>query len=469
MLFVFGYRAKQIRCQKLSTLLHNSAAYPNICSCKVAVHFQTIVDAADGSATAQPGTEFFISRTAFKDNSSFYTINDRRVHFKEVGKLLKSHGVDLDHNRFLILQGEVESIAMMKPKALTPNESGLLEYFEDIIGTSRYKEPLLRINERVESLTEELIEKRNRCKIAERDMKELQAPKQAAIEYLEQENVLTRNVNLHVQKYLSEQQLALVELGAERLEHKEAVKQHDAKFAALAEQRTAKEATIREERQRYDVLAKQKLSMETELKQSLNKFAEIQSAMEATNKRRKDMRAQRTKEEAALVDLRLVPERNAVEVKESEKRMEKLEKKRAAEDAQLQANLETLEAETRPVLAERERLETELIGLRQTVNECRAAVKLAESELRLCTDAETVEQRKYETFRLAFEDAKVAVDEKTERVKVVEEEMVGWRGELVAKEKTLTENVKREQELVQQVRKKRADVSMVFDLYNPLP
>lgn len=28
---------------------------------------------------------------------------------------------------------------MMKPKAVTEHESGMLEYLEDIIGTSRYK------------------------------------------------------------------------------------------------------------------------------------------------------------------------------------------------------------------------------------------------------------------------------------------------------------------------------------------
>jgi hypothetical protein len=41
-----------------------------------------------------------------------------------VTTLLKGHGIDLDHNRFLILQGEVESIAMMKPKAQAPGEEG---------------------------------------------------------------------------------------------------------------------------------------------------------------------------------------------------------------------------------------------------------------------------------------------------------------------------------------------------------
>lgn len=39
-------------------------------------------------------------------------------------------------------QGEVEQISMMKPKALTPHETGLLEYLEDIIGTDKYVEQI---------------------------------------------------------------------------------------------------------------------------------------------------------------------------------------------------------------------------------------------------------------------------------------------------------------------------------------
>lgn len=51
-----------------------------------------------------PGSEFIVSRTAFKDNSSHYQVDGRRVSFKEVAALLRAQGVDLDHNRFLILQ-----------------------------------------------------------------------------------------------------------------------------------------------------------------------------------------------------------------------------------------------------------------------------------------------------------------------------------------------------------------------------
>ena len=51
-----------------------------------------------------PDTKLVVARTAFRDNSSFYTVNGRRTQFKAVARLLRAQGIDLDHNRFLILQ-----------------------------------------------------------------------------------------------------------------------------------------------------------------------------------------------------------------------------------------------------------------------------------------------------------------------------------------------------------------------------
>lgn len=104
MLFVFGYRSNKIRCKKLSSMIHSSKKYPNVNGCRVAVHFAQIEDNDDGTYRVIDNSEFVIAREAFRNNSSFYTINDRRVQFKEVAALLKRHSVDLDHNRFLILQ-----------------------------------------------------------------------------------------------------------------------------------------------------------------------------------------------------------------------------------------------------------------------------------------------------------------------------------------------------------------------------
>ena len=47
---------------------------------------------------------FTVSRLTCRNNTSDYYVNSKRVNVKEVTTLLKSKGIDLDNNRFLILQ-----------------------------------------------------------------------------------------------------------------------------------------------------------------------------------------------------------------------------------------------------------------------------------------------------------------------------------------------------------------------------
>lgn len=74
-------------------------------------------------------------------------------------------------------QGEVESIAQMKPKAPNEHEDGLLEYLEDIIGTSKYKEPIEETLVKVDQLNEERSEKMNRLRLIEKDKASLEEKK----------------------------------------------------------------------------------------------------------------------------------------------------------------------------------------------------------------------------------------------------------------------------------------------------
>merc|ERR1712087_963260 len=97
-----------------------------------------------------------------KDNTSVYRVDGKKKNVKQIKARLKEEGIDLEHNRFLILQGEVEQIALMKPKALTEHDEGMLEYLEDIIGSSRFKEPIETLHKRVQELDEHRTEKLNR-------------------------------------------------------------------------------------------------------------------------------------------------------------------------------------------------------------------------------------------------------------------------------------------------------------------
>ena len=92
------------RSKKLSVLIHNSSSHPNVEWCRVAVHFQEIIDKGGEEFEIVANSQFSVSRTAHKDNSSYYSVNGKRAQYKEVAKILREKGIDLDHNRFLILQ-----------------------------------------------------------------------------------------------------------------------------------------------------------------------------------------------------------------------------------------------------------------------------------------------------------------------------------------------------------------------------
>ena len=63
-----------------------------------------LVQPGPDAFTVVPDSTLAVARTAYKNNSSKYTINGRPSNYKEVQTLLKGRGIDLDHNRFLILQ-----------------------------------------------------------------------------------------------------------------------------------------------------------------------------------------------------------------------------------------------------------------------------------------------------------------------------------------------------------------------------
>lgn len=149
-----------------------------------------------------PNSDIVVARYAYKSNSSKYTINGRTSSFTEVTTLLKSRGIDLDHKRFLILQGEVESIAQMKPKAATEHEDGLLEYLEDIIGTDRFKAPIEEAMTELDSLGDQRTEKLNRLRIVEREKNALEEKKREADEFLRLQNEFVRAQSRLFQWYL---------------------------------------------------------------------------------------------------------------------------------------------------------------------------------------------------------------------------------------------------------------------------
>ncbi|KAJ8256292.1 hypothetical protein COCON_G00184440 [Conger conger] len=357
MLFVFGYRAQKIRSKKLSVLIHSSDQHQDIQSCTVEVHFQKIIDKEGDEYEVVPGSRFCVSRTAGKDNSSAYHISGRKATFREVGALLRSHGIDLDHNRFLILQGEVEQIAMMKPRGQSEHDEGMLEYLEDIIGSCRLKQPILTLCHRVEQLNEQRGEKLNRVKMVEKEKAALEGEKNVAVEFLTLENEIFQHRSYLCQYYVHDLQNKVTEKEAEKERIQEDTKELTEKNDKLAEQTKAKTQDLKD--------------VETRL-------GELTQLIEG---RRRSSPSWTCRTWRCLEELRGVPASSEKAISEATARRESLEEQRGREEEALQRVMESLKEETSGLQHDKETKEKELLELSKSVNETRSQMDVAQSEL----------------------------------------------------------------------------------------
>lgn len=259
LLFVFGKRAKQLRLNKVSELIHKSSKFPNLEYARVAVHFQLIhdIESSEDDFEVIPGSEFIVTRVATLNNQSKYTVDGKNSTYTEVGVLLRKYGIDLDNNRFLILQGEVEQIAMMKPKAQTPHEDGLLEYLEDIIGSNKYVERINEAQKVVEEFNELRVEKVKRLQLTQNEKDNLEGPRAEAAAYLEKEAELRERLNLLYQLYIQEAAKNIAEITAKKEKSQERLTYERTKLAETETRLATIEGEYTSTTKEYDALVEE--------------------------------------------------------------------------------------------------------------------------------------------------------------------------------------------------------------------
>ncbi|CAG9764069.1 unnamed protein product [Ceutorhynchus assimilis] len=415
LLFVFGYRATKIRCKKVSVLLHDSEHYKNTQSCTVRIHFAQIIDKTGDNYDIVPGSEFVVSRTAHKDNSSYYELSGKRVQFKDIAILLKSHGIDLDHNRFLILQGEVEQIATMKCKG-EKGESGLLEYLEDIIGTSRYKKPLGLVNEKVELLNEQRGEKLNRLNLVENELNELEEPMQEAVGFLKKENSIMINKNYLYQKNNKDiKEKASVEQERRDEEAKDQKQLMD-QLKALEEQKKEHLGKQDEEGKIYENLKKRNESIKESIDKAKKKDVQLQEDMTNKNKQRKKTKELIVTDKQNLDRLKTVPQESENGIRELEGKLEKTTAQKERYEAEKSSLLKNIQGETKGLQEKKEEMQKDLAVLKESVDKTKSAFNLAETELKVCISNEETEKNKLANLKTLYETSAVTIQERTKQV-----------------------------------------------------
>lgn len=381
LLFVFGFRASKMRQGKISALIHNSAQYPNLDHCEVAVHFKEVIDLPGGVTQDIPDSDLVISRKAFKNNSSQYYINGKTSNFTTVTTLLRDRGVDLDHKRFLILQGEVESIAQMKPKAGNEHEDGLLEYLEDIIGTSKYKTPIEEAATEVETLNQICLEKSGRVQHVEKERNSLEDKKNKALAFVRDENELAIKRSALYQLYISgcEDNVAVTE---------EAIGQMQAQLDAEVEKHNGSAHLIKKLEKAYSKGSKEFEAQEKEVQalvkemttfdQERVKFEEKRKFL--TDKRRKLERTIASSENSATEAAESIEQCNE-EIETRAEQIAQLEQQVKEEEAELANIRESLKGKTQKFSDQIAAKQKSLEPWKEKINQKQSAIAVAESEM----------------------------------------------------------------------------------------
>ncbi|KAL5490795.1 hypothetical protein EMCRGX_G015979 [Ephydatia muelleri] len=458
MLFVFGYRAQKIRSKKVSVLIHNSEHHQDVQNCSVTVYFQKIVDLPGDDYQVVPNSSFYVSRTAFKDSSSYYQLNGQKVSFKELASLLRECGIDLDHNRFLILQGEVEQIAMMKPKAQTEHDEGMLEFLEDIVGTSRFKEPIEELSKKVEALNETRAEKLNRVKVVEKEKTDLEGAKVEAEEYLSLKKEVGRKQTFLYQRYVHECSQHQEKALARKNELEQQVKEMERSVAMQQGTRNDKSKEHQKDQKAYEELCEEDdrckegiasceqrdIKARQDLKNAQNNIKKVSKGLE--------------KEREQLSELLEAPDKLQKQIGDLEKKMKILEARKAEEEQRLAQVLEGLKTATKDLQEEKEALEPKLIELSQKANEARSEVDVARAELDIYRQKFSAIGRQISEAKGTLETIEKATADKTSELAAIEKELPRRAQQLVKVQEELKPLVEADARLSQQLKATRTQV-----------
>ncbi|UMM23388.1 hypothetical protein L5515_004132 [Caenorhabditis briggsae] len=397
LLFVFGFRASKIRSAKVANLIHKSNGR-NPDSCTVTIHFQRIND-VPGHYEIVKDSGFQISRTAYKNSSSSYAINGRAASRADVEAHLRQADIDIEHNRFLILQGEVEQIAMMKPVKQTKSETGMVEYLEDIVGSNRLEPFVKRFQRRVNRINCDLTQQRITRDHARNSKIAMEGQVRAAIEFLKKENEATL---IEMKLDQRRRKLYLDKVAPKQAELDKKEEELNSVAEKIASNKT--EATIMEDEEK-------KMKKEgSKIDKEIDRLTKDYDDLTAEEKRRKETikryetdlsktEAELEKEEKKKQTLIAVPEKAEKKIKKWKEELEQLKEIEKTANEEASKNLDEFEKRTDKLKEDQKRIQ-------ETWNECnteainvRREATLARSDFEDMKTAATSGSRKLEKLK----------------------------------------------------------------------
>lgn len=358
----------------------------------------------------------------------------------------------MDHKRFLILQGEVESIAQMKPKAANEHDDGLLEYLEDIIGTSKYKTPIEESAAEVETLNEICMEKSGRVQHVEKEKNSLEDKKEKALAYIRDENELATKQSALYQLYISECNDNLVVT-------EEAITQMQAQLDEELEKHQGSETIIKELQKKFTKGNKEYEAQDKETQALLKEMAKFEQERVKFDEKRKFLTDKRKKLEKTITNAErtsaeadVTIEECAEDIQNRAEEITALEQQIKDEEAELNIIRDDLKGKTQAFSDQIAAKQKSLEPWQEKINQKQSAIAVAESELNILNE-------KANAGAVALEEMQSKIASIGERRKGKEQELEACQTEKAELEQEAEEVESEIKQLAEQEPKIRSKVS----------
>jgi len=279
------------------------------------------------------------------------------------------------------LQGEVESIAQMKPKAANEHDDGLLEYLEDIIGSSKYKTPIEESATEVDTLNEVCTEKSARVQHVEKEKNGLEDKKNKALAYIKDENDLTFKQSALYQIYVDE-------CGDNLKVTEEAIGQMQDQLNAELERHQRSEEGIRELEKQYKRGAKEYENLQKATQAVIKEMAKHDKEHVKVEEKKKFLKGKQNKLEKAMQASRLsgseassLIQKHSDDIERNTAEIAAMETSMRNEEKELAAIRDALKGKTQAFSDQIANKQKSLEPWNEKINEKHSAIAVAQSEL----------------------------------------------------------------------------------------
>lgn len=303
----------------------------------------------------------------------------------------------------------------MKPKAANEHDDGLLEYLEDIIGTSKYKTPIEESATEVDTLNEVCTEKSSRVQHVEKEKNSLEDKKNKALAYIKDENELAFKQSALYQVYIDE-------CGDNLKVTEEAIGQMQEQLNAELNRHQGNEDGIKSLEKDYKRGVKEYEALQKTTQAVVKEMAKHDKEQVKYEEKRKFLTTKQTRLEKSLHTSRLsgsesssLIEKHADDISRNMKDITALEKEMRTEEKELAVIRDGLKGKTQGFSDQIAARQKSLEPWNEKINEKQSSIAVTQSELDILRERASAGDVALEETR-----AKMQALEETRRSKEVE-------------------------------------------------